>query len=144
MKFRWTDDTSSTIYKEALEIRKKVFVEEQDVPAEMEVDELEDKTSHVVGYYEDQACVTARIYEIEPNIYKVQRVAVLKSFRKLGNGYKIMEEIERYVKELGGKKLKLGSQDHAIPFYEKAGFVVHGEGFIEAGIPHHTMIKSLT
>lgn len=143
MEFKWTEDTSSTIYKESLAIRKKVFVEEQDVPAEMEVDELEEKTSHVVGYHEEKPCVTARIYEIEPKVYKVQRVAVLKDFRKLGNGYNIMGEIERYVKELGGQKLKLGSQDHAISFYEKVGFMVHGEGFMEAGIPHHTMIKSI-
>jgi predicted GNAT family N-acyltransferase len=143
MNFKWTEDTSSQIYKDALAIRKQVFVEEQNVPAELEVDDLEDKTAHVVGYHENKPCVTARIYEVKPKVYKVQRVAVSKEFRQLGNGYKIMEEIERYVKELKGEKLTLGSQDHAIPFYEKVGYRVHGEGFLDAGIPHHMMIKSI-
>lgn len=143
MEFKWTEDLTSQIYKDALAIRQTVFVDEQNVPEELEVDDLEEKTTHVVGYQDGVACVTARIYEVETDTYKVQRVAVLKDFRKLGIGYKIMKEIERYAKELNGKKLKLGAQDHALAFYEKAGFNVHGEGFLDAGIPHHTMIKSL-
>lgn len=143
MKFKWTKDISSETYKHALSIRKRVFVDEQKVPVELEVDDLETKTLHVVGYFDGKPSVTARIFEKEPHVYKVQRVAVLKDFRKLGNGYKLMEEIENYSKSLGGKKLKLDSQDHAIPFYEKVGFKVHGEGFMDAGIPHHTMTKSI-
>lgn len=143
MEFKWTEDISSEVYKNAFYIRKTVFVEEQNVPAELEVDDLETKTLHVVGYNNGEPSVAARIYEKEPHIYKVQRVAVLKKFRRLGKGIELMKAIEDYAKTLGARKLKLDSQDHAIPFYEKIGFKTQGEGFMDAGIPHHTMIKEL-
>lgn len=143
MEFKWTEDTTSQTYKDSLSIRKTVFIDEQQVPVEEEIDNLEESTLHVVGYLGDDPCVTARIYEAKSNTYKIQRVAVLKTFRKQGAGLKLMEEVETYTKRLGAEYLTLGSQDHAIPFYEKAGFTVQGKGFMDAGIPHHTMTKPI-
>ncbi|MBM6613467.1 GNAT family N-acetyltransferase [Desemzia sp. RIT804] len=144
MKFEWTTDLESTIYKDALYIRKKVFVEEQKVPMELEIDELEGKTLHVVGYSNNNAIATARIYEKSPKIYKIQRVAVDSDLRGQQLGAQLMQEVERYTTEMDGQSMILDAQDYAMPFYEKLGFqVTNSEGFMDAGIPHHSMKKEL-
>ncbi|MER2174766.1 MAG: GNAT family N-acetyltransferase [Carnobacterium sp.] len=143
MEFIWTTDLNSNNYKDAIKIRKKVFVEEQLVPPELEIDDLEDQTIHVIGYLENKAVSTARIYKKNTTTFKIQRVAVLMDFRKKNLGYELMMEIERYAKTKEFKTLMLDAQDHALTFYEKLGYQVEGEGFMDAGIPHHLMIKNL-
>lgn len=141
MEFKWTNDLSSKVYEDAVHIRKEVFVEEQQVPPELEIDDLEDQTSHLVGYIDSVPAATARIYEKEPGTFKVQRVAVIKNARKTGTGKKLMNELETHLRSLDAKKMVLDSQDHAIMFYEKSGFLIEGDGFMDAGIPHHRMTK---
>lgn len=144
MNFTWTTETDSAVHQDAINIRKKVFIEEQNVPPELEIDELEDQTIHVVGYLDGKAISTARIYEKSPQTYKVQRVAVDSTVRGQKRGIQLMLEIERYVKEIGGKAMVLDAQDYAIPFYQKLAFsVANEEGFMDAGIPHHTMKKEV-
>lgn len=143
MEFIWTTDLSSINYKDAIKIRKKVFVEEQLVPPELEIDDLENQTLHVIGYLENKAVSTARIYKKNTTTFKIQRVAVLMYFRKKNLGHELMMEIERYAKAQEFKTLMLDAQDHALTFYEKLGYHVEGEGFMDAGIPHHLMIKKL-
>lgn len=143
MEFIWTTDLSSINYKDAIKIRKKVFVEEQLVPPELEIDNLENQTLHVIGYLENKAVSTARIYKKNTTTFKIQRVAVLMNFRKKNLGHELMMEIERYAKAQEFKTLMLDAQDHALTFYEKLGYHVEGEGFMDAGIPHHLMIKKL-
>lgn len=138
---KWTTDTTSAIYKDALKIRYAVFVNEQGVSEEEEIDSLEDKTEHVVLYVDGKPVATARIYDLGENTFKVQRVAVLKGARGMGYGAVIMTEAEKRIQELGGQKITLGAQNSAIPFYEKLAFNVEGEEFMDAGIPHHTMSK---
>lgn len=75
LHFEWTQDLKSKTYRDALDIRK-VFVEEQQVPVSIEIDDLEDKTLHLVGYEEFIPVATARIYPMENGKYKVQRVAI--------------------------------------------------------------------
>lgn len=144
MNFEWTTDIESPIYKDSLALRKKVFVEEQKVPMELEVDELENQTIHVVGYNNQQAIATARIYEKNPHAYKIQRVAVDSQLRGQKIGMQLMQEVERYVSSLNGHTMILEAQDYAIPFYEKLDFVITDpNGFMDAGIPHHSMEKKL-
>ena len=138
---KWTTDTTSAIYKDALKIRYAVFVNEQGVSEEEEIDSLEDKTEHVVLYVDGKPVATARIYNLGENTFKVQRVAVHKDARGIGYGAVIMTEAEKRIHELGGHKVTLGAQNSAIPFYEKLAFNVEGEEFMDAGIPHHTMSK---
>ena len=140
---KWTTDTTSAIYKDALKIRYAVFVNEQGVSEEEEIDSLEDKTEHVVLYVDGKPVATARIYDLGENTFKVQRVAVHKDARGIGYGAVIMTEAEKRIHELGGHKVTLGAQNSAIPFYEKLAFNVEGEEFMDAGIPHHTMLKNL-
>lgn len=144
MIFKMTTDTKSSIYKDSLSIRKKVFIEEQNVDESLEIDDLEEETLHIVGYSDDSAACTARLYKKSDSSIKIQRVAVLKEYRKKGIGHLLLAEIEQIAgHELNGQRLVLDSQDHAIPFYEKCEFRVSGEGFLDANIPHHFMQKEI-
>src|SRR5699024_2594994 len=95
MKFSTTNDLSSSIYADALAIRKEVFVNEQKVDESLEIDEFEEVALHVVGYIDNQAACTARVIEKENEILKIQRVAVSKDFRKRGLGLALLQEIEK-------------------------------------------------
>lgn len=140
---KWTTDTTSAVYADALKIRKDVFVEEQGVSVEEEIDDLEDQTNHVVLYESAIPVATARIYDLGQGTYKVQRVAVQSAYRGKGYGKKLMEQVELNVKELGGQKITLGAQNTAIPFYEALNYSIEGVEFMDAGIPHHTMTKMI-
>ena len=137
----WTTDTTADTYKDALKIRHDVFVTEQGVSVADEIDELEDQTIHVVLYKEGEPFATARIYAIDAETYKVQRVAVQEEVRKQGFGAILMSEVEKKVAELGGRRITLGAQNTAIPFYERIAYTIEGAEFMDAGIPHHTMTK---
>ncbi|WP_034550759.1 GNAT family N-acetyltransferase [Carnobacterium funditum] len=143
MNYFWSTDLNSTIYKDSLSIRNKVFVDEQQVPPEMEVDEFETLTTYVVGYLDSIPVVTARLLPMDQRTYKVQRVAVLKNYRGKQIGKQIMAEIERFAIEKKRVSLVLGAQDQAIGFYSSLGYSINSEGYLDAGIPHHDMIKSL-
>ncbi|OJF96490.1 GNAT family N-acetyltransferase [Alkalibacterium sp. 20] len=144
MHFLTTIDTSSQIYLDAIAIRKIVFIEEQQVDESLEIDDLEDKTLHIVGYKDKLPICTARLLKKEDESVKIQRVAVLAAYRKKGVGRLLLEQLEKISKEqLSAARLALDSQDHAISFYEKIGYSVKGDGFLDAGIPHHYMQKAL-
>ena len=99
---KWTTDLNSKIYQDALNIRHEVFVAEQKVPVNLEIDDLEDQTEHIVLYKDDEPIGTARIYDLGNAIYKVQRVATKKEVRGQGYGAALMKQIERKIKEIGG------------------------------------------
>lgn len=141
MKFIWTTDLTSTTYHDALAVRKEVFIVGQGVDAAIEIDALESSTEHVTGYLNGEPVAAARLNRIQYDTYKVQRVAVLSTYRGQHLGEKLMQEIERYAIENDVANLVLGAQDHAIGFYEKLGYTVDGDGFMEANIPHHMMRK---
>lgn len=144
MNIKWTTNTNTPTYKDALAIRYKVFVDEQNVPADLEIDEFENTSLHLVLYEAKKPIATARIYEQANETYKVQRVAVLKEYRTSGVGTRLMKEIEEKAKLHKAIKLTLGSQNTAIPFYEKLGYEVSSNEFMDAGIPHHSMTKLLS
>lgn len=143
MEYKWTTDLTTTTYRDALRLRKDVFVAEQQVSIEEEIDAFEDKCYHLVAYIDDDAVATGRILPQSEEEALFQRVAVLKTVRGLGYGRDLIIEMLDKSKGLGFKEASLHGQDHAIPFYEKIGFQVEGEGYLDAGIPHHTMRKSI-
>lgn len=124
----------------AFEIRRKVFVEEQNVPPEEEIDDLENESTHFLLLEQDDAIGAGRFRLID-DYGKVERICILKEKRKSGAGKAIMKGIEHYAKQQGIKKLKLNAQSHAIPFYLHLGYDVVSDEFLEAGIPHRTMEK---
>lgn len=127
---------------DAYTVRKVVFVQEQNVPIEEEIDPYEDEATHFV-LYEEGTPIGAGRFRIVDGYGKVERICVLKDARKSGAGKKLMNGIEQFALEKGLQKLKLNAQTHAIPFYAKLGYEVVSDEFLDAGIPHKTMVKKL-
>src|SRR5690606_8959771 len=130
--------------EQAFDIRRKVFVDEQQVPVHIELDEHDDSAVHFVGFNLAQPIAAGRIREIGQGIGKVERVSVLPEFRGQHVGILLMEAMEEYARSASISILKLNSQSHAIPFYEKLNYTVTSPEFLDAGIPHRTMEKNLT
>ena len=125
--------------KDICNIRFKVFVDEQNVPEELEIDGLDDEAKHVLAYLDDEPIGTGRIL-IDGHI---GRVAVLKKYRGLGIGKSIMKELIDWAQKNNLEKLWLSSQWHAHSFYLDLGFVCEGEIYEEAGIDHIKMYRVL-
>lgn len=137
-----TNDTLSLVYKDALDIRKQVFIIEQQVPSEREIDTDEKQAVHFVLYNEQQIPVaTVRLLASNDNTMKVQRMAVIKDARRKGYGKILIREIESYVKETKYQKISLGAQVSARDFYRHLGYQEKGDFFWDAGIKHITMTK---
>lgn len=130
-------------YDDALDVRYAVFVDEQDVPENLEVDEHEDESIHFVAYREADPVGAARLRE-KGDDAKVERVAVLREHRGEGYGERIMCEVEAVAAARGYDRVTLHAQTHAAPFYDRLDYERVGEEFEEAGIPHVTMEKALT
>ncbi|MDN7241458.1 GNAT family N-acetyltransferase [Planococcus sp. N028] len=129
--------------EQAMEVRRTVFIEEQGVPAAIEMDANDATAIHFVGYQFAQPIAAGRIREIEPGIGKVERVCVLPEYRGHRTGVLLMEAMEEHARSIGIFKLKLNSQSYAIPFYEKLGYAITSEEFFEADISHRSMEKNL-
>ncbi|GAM16614.1 GNAT family N-acetyltransferase [Mesobacillus selenatarsenatis] len=128
---------------DAFEVRKSVFIHEQDVPEEEEIDQFESDSVHFVLYDDNRKATGAGRFRVLDGIGKVERICVLKENRKAGAGVAVMNKIEDYAKSQGISTLKLNAQTHAIPFYSKLGYETVSEEFMDAGIPHKTMKKSI-
>jgi predicted GNAT family N-acyltransferase len=128
--------------EDAYYVRKTVFVEEQNVPLEEEIDAYEDAAEHFIMYHEE-APIAAGRFRFVDGYGKVERICVMKEARKTGAGKAIMNAIEDYARQKDIHKLKLNAQTHAIPFYAGLGYEIFSEEFLDAGIPHKTMLKEL-
>jgi len=135
---------------EVLAIRMNVFVDEQNVPPEEEMDALDDTATHFLvrhkwpdGGLPEGIIGTARLIDKGNGVGKVGRVAILREFRGKGAGTHLMQCIEETAKAQGYHELILEAQLHAIAFYEKLGYVAEGEVFLDANIEHRLMRKSL-
>lgn len=127
---------------DAFSVRKQVFINEQNVPEEEEIDQFEDEAVHFVLYNNGMPAGAGRFRTVDGN-GKVERICVLKENRQSGSGKAIMDKIEEHAKKQGLPALKLNAQTQAIPFYEKLGYQVISEEFMDAGIPHRTMKKNI-
>ena len=87
----WTEDTQSQIYQDSLAIRLEIFIDEQGYPDGSELDELEEETIHLVLYEDQQAIATNRIYQVNNETYRIERVAVRKNARKRGLGERLIQ-----------------------------------------------------
>ncbi len=121
-------------------IRLAVFVDEQGVPPEEELDALDATATHVLALWNGEPAGTARAVEKAPGVQKIGRVAVAAQFRRYGIGKALMRGIEA---RLSAKAFLLDAQTHAIGFYEKLGYAAEGPEFLDAGIPHRLMRKSV-
>jgi predicted GNAT family N-acyltransferase len=135
----------------AFALRLLVFVEEQGVPVEEELDAYDVAATHFMvqdarSEKPEPADIiaTARLVDKGDGLGKIGRVAVHASHRGRGIGAQLMRYIHTYAYEHGFRKLWLEAQCYAIPFYEKLGYVAEGEVFLDANIEHRHMRRSLS
>ena len=126
--------------KEAFFIRKAVFIDEQRVPEELELDADDLQAIHVLAKIDGLSVGTARLVAISKDQAQIGRMAVLDQYRGQGIGRQILEKLIQFAQEKGFTGLFLHSQVNAIPFYEKMGFKADGDIYDEAGIPHRNMM----
>ena len=120
-------------------IRFEVFVREQRVPPEIELDAMDPLCLHAVGFIEEKAVATGRLL---PDGH-IGRMAVLKAWRGRGIGSAILERLIAAARERGDPKIALSAQVQAVEFYLAHGFQAEGEVYEEAGIAHQAMIRRL-
>jgi predicted GNAT family N-acyltransferase len=123
----------------AFAIRMRVFVREQQVPAEIELDHDDARAIHFLASVAGKAIGTARIV-MHGSRAKIGRMAVLKKYRGQGVGKRLLLRAVAKAKQLGARTTYLNAQVPVIGFYEQLGFRAVGRVFDEAGIAHRKMI----
>ena len=121
-------------------VRMAVFVDEQKVPPWEEMDSHDETADHFAVFHDAEVVGTARIVDIGDKTGKIGRVAIVKDSRNLGLGRALMLHVigvgfDKY------ESLVLDAQLPVISFYEKLGFKVEGEVFLDAGIEHKRMVS---
>ena len=138
-------------FNECLLIRRAVFIREQGVSEEEEIDEHDGDPAtvtsaiHILGRVQGFPAATGRLLlgdSTEENAH-IGRVAVMEQLRGRGYGLAAMEALQQLARERGYPGITLDAQLHAISFYEGLGYVAHGDVFLDAGIEHRTMDLAL-
>lgn len=127
-------------------VRFEVFVDEQQVPPELEPDEYDQDAIHLLAEIVETGEVigTARIVDKGNGIAKIGRVAVRQAARGFHVGDGLMQAALAAAREAGQSVAMLDAQVQVIAFYERLGFVAEGPVFDDAGIPHRRMTRNLT
>jgi predicted GNAT family N-acyltransferase len=127
-----------------MDIRRHVFIEEQQVPENEEIDDhdrIDDPIAdHFLFLEGDHAIGTIRCLKKPDGILKIGRVAIIQEERGKGLGRQMMDLVEAYYPDF--RRFVLDAQTHAIPFYLKCGYIPMGDIFMDAGIPHIHMEKN--
>lgn len=135
--------------EECLKIRKQVFVVEQKVPENREIDQYDHLPNDGVAYHfllqkDGESIAAGRMIRYENGAAKMQRIAVLPGYRRGGYGKSILLGMENYARQNGFEKALLDSQCQAEGFYNKMGYItISEEPFDDAGIAHVSMKKQL-
>jgi predicted GNAT family N-acyltransferase len=126
----------------AMDLRVRVFCDEQGVDREAELDGLDDEATQIVALDESGVIATCRLRFIE-GVCRLERMAVERRYRGEGAGSKLLEAAEQEARRQGASSVLLHAQRRAEGFYAAAGYVAEGEPFIEEGIEHVAMTKPL-
>ncbi len=133
-----------TLQARAQTVRTDVFVKEQGIRAEDEWDAADATALHaVISNRYGVPLGTARLLQPESQVAQVGRMAVTRLMRGAGFGHHLIEALMNAAKQRGDKEVRLNAQRSAEGFYQRQGFVAHGEPFDEIGITHIEMRKSL-
>ena len=126
----------------ALALRRAVFVEEQGVPLDEELDDRDSEARHLVALDGATVVGTCRLLE-EGDALKLGRMAVAPSARRRGIAARLLEVAAAHALAQDVRVIRLSSQVGARGVYERAGYTAYGERFLEAGIEHVMMEKTL-
>ena len=130
-------------YQKALPLRLEVFCDEQHYPREKESDAQEEVSWHLLLEKNGETLATGRIVEEEPGVWHFGRIAVKKQQRSRGLGEAVVYAMIAKAKAIGAAELRVSAQTYAIGFYERFGFSVCGQEFMDENLPHVPMCKSL-
>jgi YbgC/YbaW family acyl-CoA thioester hydrolase len=132
------------LQKSASALRQEVFVEEQEIPQELEWDEHDATAVHaLVTNKLGQAVATGRLLQPHPKVSQIGRMAVSKPLRGGNLGRMVMDALTDVARQRGDQQIILHAQCSAEPFYRRLGFKAHGEVFQDAGIDHIEMTLRL-
>lgn len=138
-----TEATSEADLAHCLALRRRVFIEEQNVPEADDLDGRDATAIHLLGRLDGTPVAALRL-RLLPPYGKVERVCVLPEARGTGAGAALMAAaLERLRAEPGITTAKLGAQLSAVGFYDRLGFAPVGEDYLDAGIPHRDMVRAL-
>ncbi len=120
-------------------IRKSVFIDEQHVPEELELDARDKQCTQFLATINSKPVATARLTAEG----QIGRMAVLREYRDRGIGSRLLDAVIEQVKRDGHKQVFLHAQVDAVNFYQQHGFVAEGDVFMDAGIKHRVMKMAL-
>jgi predicted GNAT family N-acyltransferase len=126
----------------AMDLRVRVFCDEQGVDRRVELDGLDDEATQIVALDESAVIATCRLRFLDDEC-KRERMAVERRYRGAGAGRRLLEVAEVEARRQGASSMTLHAQRRAEGFYAGAGYVAEGETFIEEGIEHVAMTKRL-
>ena len=127
----------------AIGVRFRVFVSEQSVPAEEELDQADATATHAIALHQNRVVGTGRLLKQDPETAVIGRMAVDLEWRRQGVGGLILNHLEEVARSLGMGRSILHAQEYVKGFYASHGYVEHGDVFLEVEIPHIEMRKDL-
>ena len=141
MTERWIEPGGDTT--DSFALRFEIFCDEQGYTREQEIDE-EDARSPILVLYDGEIPVaTGRVVDEGNGVFHIGRICVKQSQRKGGIGRKLVESLVWKAREMGAKEITIGAQCQARGFYEKLGFAVCGEEYMDGHVPHIPMSTRL-
>jgi len=133
-----------TLGADARAIRHAVFTAEQGIAADLVSDEADTTAVHVVAHNRfGVPLASGRLLQAAPGVAQVGRMAARAAVRGAGLGRAVLGALMHSARERGDREVMLNAQTTAVPFYQRAGFVGVGDGFVEAGVPHLEMRRTL-
>ena len=142
-KFSYKLVTGDVELQEAFEVRRQVFVREQGISEDLTFDEHDREALHVVVKDGERVIGSARVQFLADNQAKLERMAVLKRYRRKGIGREMLLFLDTIWKDKQVQQVIIHAQFEVIPFYKLCGFDELGLPFLEAGIKHIKMCKQL-
>ena len=140
LEVRATDDEEEI--EAAKRLRVEIFSGEQGVAREAELDGLDEEATHIVAIRRGEIVATCRL-RFSGGRCKLERMVVDQTLRRTGIGAALLEEAEREAVRQGASEVILHAQRQAEDFYAACGYEAEGETFLEEGIPHVQMRRSL-
>lgn len=127
----------------AISVRMRVFVVEQQIPAEEELDQYDATATHAIGLHQGRVIATGRLVYQDDATVQIGRMAVDEPFRRRGVGSQVLGYLEREARVRGLRRCVLHAQEYVKDFYAAHGYQEHGDVFLEVNIPHIEMWKEL-
>lgn len=129
--------------QDAFSVRFEVFIKEQGVPEQIELDEYDDEAIHFICYSDTQEPIAASRVRFLGDAGKLERICVKKELRGNTIGTELIKRMEQAIQANHKSLAKLHAQTHATEFYKRLGYHVTSEPFMDAGIEHVAMEKYL-